>query len=64
MPPAMNDNHFFADVELPFHVWVREDDRWVLREAPHREDDDRAHPAKATARPAQQKTVAARRRAA
>lgn len=32
----MND-YFFADVELPFHVWVRERSvgpgfRWVLRE--------------------------------
>jgi hypothetical protein len=43
----MNDNHFFADVDLPFHVWVRErspaGDRWVLREAPqareHGEDE-------------------------
>ena len=30
----MNQQHFFADVDLPFHVWVREGDRWVLREAP------------------------------
>lgn len=35
----MNDNHFYADVDLPFHVWVREPSttgsfRWVLREAP------------------------------
>jgi hypothetical protein len=30
----MNEQHFFADVDLPFHVWVREGDRWVLREAP------------------------------
>ena len=35
----MNDNHLFADVNLPFHVWVRERSgahgfRWVLREAP------------------------------
>lgn len=34
---TMND-HFFADVDLPFHVWVRERSvgpgfRWVLREA-------------------------------
>jgi hypothetical protein len=32
------DGYFFADVELPFHVWVREGTgdqaRWVLREAP------------------------------
>jgi hypothetical protein len=35
----MDDAVFFADVELPFHVWVREGTpasgyRWVLREAP------------------------------
>ena len=30
----MNPQHFFADVDLPFHVWMREGDRWVLREAP------------------------------
>ena len=38
----MNDQHFFADVSLPFHFWVRERNgargfRWVLREAPHHE---------------------------
>lgn len=35
----MNDAVYFADVELPFHVWVRESTgangyRWVLRETP------------------------------
>ena len=35
----MNDGIYFADAELPFHVWVRESAgtngfRWVLREAP------------------------------
>jgi hypothetical protein len=34
----MNDRHFFADVDLPFHVWVRVQSgetgfRWVLRDA-------------------------------
>jgi len=33
----MNDKHFFADADLPFHVWVRESSargfRWVLRHA-------------------------------
>jgi len=29
----MDDQHFFADVNLPFHVWVREGRRWVLRDA-------------------------------
>ena len=41
----MNDNHFFADVDLPFHVWVRErspdGDRWVLREAPQAPSHDK-----------------------
>jgi len=35
----MNDGIYFADAELPFHVWVRESTgtngfRWVLRAAP------------------------------
>jgi hypothetical protein len=34
----MNDGIYFADVDLPFHVWVRErtgtnTHRWVLRKA-------------------------------
>ena len=29
----MTEQHFFADVDLPFHVWVREGRRWVLRDA-------------------------------
>jgi hypothetical protein len=33
----MNERVYFADVELPFHVWVRESTsegyRWVLRDA-------------------------------
>ena len=33
----MTEGHFFADVSLPFHVWVRETadgrPRWVLRDA-------------------------------
>ena len=41
----MNDDHFFADVDLPFHVWVRErspgGDRWVLREAPQAPPEDK-----------------------
>lgn len=28
----MNEQRIFADVSLPFHVWVREGRRWVLRE--------------------------------
>ena len=35
---GMNDGIYFADAELPFHVWVRERAgaggyKWVLREA-------------------------------
>jgi hypothetical protein len=34
----MTDKHFYADVDTPFHVWVRErcgaqGYRWVLRHA-------------------------------
>jgi hypothetical protein len=28
----MDHPHYFADVDLPFHVWVREGRRWVLRD--------------------------------
>ena len=38
----MNDNRFFADVDLPFHVWIREGNRWVLRAAPQGEARDDA----------------------
>lgn len=33
----MTEKYFFADVETPFHVWVREGSRWVLRDASHLE---------------------------
>lgn len=29
----MTEKYFFADVETPFHVWVKEGSRWVLRDA-------------------------------
>ena len=29
----MTEKFFFADVEQPFHVWVKEGARWVLRDA-------------------------------
>ena len=29
----MDESPCFADVDLPFHVWVREGRRWVLRDA-------------------------------
>lgn len=35
----MNEQRFFADVDLPFHVWVREGRRWVLRDASHLQRD-------------------------
>lgn len=36
----MIEKHFYADVDKPFHVWVRErcgahGYRWVLRDASH-----------------------------
>jgi hypothetical protein len=42
----MDEQHFFADVDLPFHVWVREGRRWVLRDAgPRLRGDPAARPA-------------------
>ena len=42
----MTEARFFADVCLPFHVWVRETAegkaRWVLREATHLREDQRS----------------------
>jgi hypothetical protein len=29
----MTEKYYYADVEKPFHVWVREGRRWVLRDA-------------------------------
>jgi hypothetical protein len=29
----MTEKYVFADVDLPFHVWVKEGGRWVLRAA-------------------------------
>jgi len=28
----MKEKQMFADVSLPFHVWVKEGHRWVLRD--------------------------------
>lgn len=40
---SMIEKNFYADVDLPFHVWMREGSRWVLREAPGlREDASRS----------------------
>ncbi len=36
----MDEQPFFADVDLPFHVWVREGRRWVLRDAAARVHGD------------------------
>ncbi|HSN19057.1 MAG TPA: hypothetical protein VLS49_00170 [Usitatibacter sp.] len=36
----MDEPRFFADVDLPFHVWVREGRRWVLRDAASRLQSD------------------------
>jgi len=33
---SMDERKIFADVDLPFHVWVREGRRWVLRDAADR----------------------------
>ena len=32
----MTEKHIFADVSVPFHVWVKEGRRWVLRDAASR----------------------------
>ena len=29
----MTEKYALADVDLPFHVWVKESGRWVLRDA-------------------------------
>ncbi len=42
MPKPMDEQPFFADVDLPFHVWVREGRRWVLRDAAARLQGDAA----------------------
>src|SRR5690242_2030160 len=31
-PQEMTERYVFADVALPFHVWVKEGNRWVLRD--------------------------------
>jgi hypothetical protein len=40
----MTDKRFFADVDLPFHVWVREGHRWVLRNAAARVEGEELSP--------------------
>lgn len=51
----MNEDNYFADVNLPFHVWVRERSgargfRWVLREAPHLQQGEQGPGAAASGR--------------
>jgi hypothetical protein len=46
----MSEQHYYADVNLPFHVWVRERAgargyRWVLRKASEMKDDAEGRPA-------------------
>ena len=43
----MSEQHYYADVNLPFHVWVRERAgargyRWVLRKASEMQDGNGA----------------------
>ena len=52
----MNEDNYFADVNLPFHVWVRERSgargfRWVLREAPHLQNEPQGTAASGRERP-------------
>ena len=53
----MSEQHYFADVNLPFHVWVRERSgargyRWVLRKASEMRGDGEAPKGAAGAGPA------------
>jgi hypothetical protein len=50
----MTEKHIFADVSLPFHVWVKDGRRWVLRDARARLDEgasSRGEPPKGPGRP-------------
>lgn len=38
----MTEKYIYADVEKPFHFWVREGQRWILRDA-RAPRDDAAH---------------------
>ena len=58
---TMTEQHFFADVDTPFHVWVRERSgahgfKWVLRDASQWRD------ASAAAQAVRGATAGARRR--
>ena len=50
----MTEKHMFADVSLPFHVWVKDGHRWVLRDATAElggEASSRAEPQTSPGRP-------------
>jgi hypothetical protein len=36
----MTDKYIYADVEKPFHFWVREGKRWILRDGGSLRDKD------------------------
>jgi len=38
----MTEKYIYADVEKPFHFWVREGKRWILRDAGSLERKDAA----------------------
>jgi hypothetical protein len=44
---SMNEKRLFADVDLPFHVWVREGRRWVLRNTAAGADGENVSPSAA-----------------
>ena len=47
----MTEKYIYADVEKPFHFWVREGQRWILREAgAHLEDASHRNAAHAASR--------------
>ena len=48
----MTEKYIYADVEKPFHFWVREGQRWILREAGELKDvQNRTGPRGAGRRP-------------
>jgi hypothetical protein len=53
----MTEKFIYADVEKPFHFWVREGKRWILRDGGSLEHKDAAHtgalPAKRRPQPGQ-----------
>lgn len=48
----MTEKYIYADVEKPFHFWVREGQRWILRDAGAQLKDSPNHtPPAASRRP-------------